>query len=256
MTSGQFSIPVSVQTGDLYYSRVNRFVEELKNYFISLLGFSFYAGIYETSQTDMRRYILVRNNVYTSIATTSNIGIDIRSGYVPRTDSPSWYRVDKSVHLFSISLPSSGSYSFSFWFANNFVFLAQMYPTRAMVCGLLKFNNIWCAAGYQGSYGFMFYTQDYFYIAPYRIYYTNANSANPDTITDVDDKHYLLQPIYARGLVPDSKTPIKIDDSIYYSGVVYTIPNSMGTVDEWVEYQDSEGNSYLKTPIGNYFFCD
>lgn len=234
LVQNKYSFSYSPLVGDLSYSRQNRILLEIAN-FLTNIGFTMVYSYYPTIiDSGSNKYIFhVRGNIYVQISFSASSTLTILSGFGPLT--PSGYIDGYAHHSRSISIFSNGILEINYISSNN----CKMFLINGIYeFSCLLFNKGWVNCEYLNSRFVLELDGSHHFCSKVAV----ESSFN---MTDTNDKHLLLNPIFTFNKVPRNSNDYKIDDSLVYMGECYVYPASMGSLQENIFYQASDGTKYF-----------
>lgn len=231
LVQNKYSFSYSPLVGDLSYSRQNRILLEIAN-FLTNNGFSLAYKYSAPTQNNSDIYTFYAiGNIYLYIYFYSS-SLVISSGFGPLSASGG---LNFESHTKQININSSGILNLDFVSSNNCKLLCI---NNQLVFSCFLFNKGWGNSSYYDSF-FTLEVNSLFH------YCSKLPFGTVFSMTDINNKHLLLNPIFTFNTVPKNMGYYKIDDSIIYMGECYEYPNSMGTLQEFVFYQSSDGTKYF-----------
>ncbi|WP_347450695.1 hypothetical protein [Acetoanaerobium noterae] len=232
LVQSKYSFSYAPLVGDLAYSRTNRMLLEISNFLINN-GFSLAYKYSAPTQDSSDRYTFyARGNIYINIY-FSAVTIYITSGFGPLSTN-GYLNYANNNRQFSVS--SSGILDLEVISSNN----CRILLINKMLCfSCFLFNKGWGNSEYYSNNRFVLELNDLYHYCSKVAVESNFN------ITDINDKHILLNPIFTFNKVPKNQNDYRIDDSIIYMGECYVYPTSMGTLQENIFYQASDGTKYF-----------
>lgn len=231
LVQNKYSFSYAPLVGDLAYSRTNRMLLEISNFLINN-GFSLAHKYSAPTQDSSDRYTFyARGNIYINIY-FSAVTIYITSGFGPLATN-GYLNYANNNRQFSVS--SSGILDLEVISSNN--------------CRILLINNYYVFSCFLFSKGWANceYNNNRFVLELGGLYYFCSKVAVESNfiMTDINDKHLLLNPIFTFNKVPKNTNDYKIDDGIVYMGECYAYPASMGNLQENIFYIASDGTKYF-----------
>lgn len=234
LAQNKYSFSYLPLVGDLSYSKQNRILLEIANFLINnglTMVHSFYPTIIDSGSN---RYTFhARGNIYINISFNSSSTLSINSGFGPLNNSG--YIDGYANHSRAISLPTSGILEINYVSSNN---CKMFLINNSLFFSCCLFNKGWANCEYNNN-RFVLELGGSYHICSKVAVESNFN------MTDVNDKHLLLNPIFTFNKVPKSNSDYKIDDTVAYMGECYVYPASMGSLQEFIFYQASDGTKYF-----------
>ncbi|SKB28282.1 hypothetical protein SAMN02745120_0592 [Acetoanaerobium noterae] len=235
LVQNKYSFSYAPLAGDLAYSKQNRILLEIVNFLINngcTMVYSYYPAATDTSSN---RYTFhVRGNIYINIYFSGPSTLSLNSGFGPLNSSGNINGYMNNARSIS-PLPSSGVLAMNYVSSNNYkIFLLNDY----YVFSCCLFNKGWVNCEYHNNRFVLELDGLYFFCSKVTV-------ENSFSMTDINDKHLLLNPIFTFNKVPKNANDFKIDDDIIYVGECYVYPASMGTLQENIFYQASDGTKYF-----------
>lgn len=234
LVQNKYSYSYSPLAGDLAFSRQNRILLEIVNLLINN-GFTMVHSYYPVSiDTSSNRYTFhAKGNIYVQITFGSPTSLTVNSGFGPLTASG--YINGYAHNSRSIAISTSGLLEVNYLSSNN--------------CKILILNNncVFSCCLFSKGWANCEYNNNAFALEIGGLHHlcSKVSVGSNFNMTDINDKHLLLSPIFTFNKVPRAANNYKIDDEIIYMGECYVYPASMGSLQELIFYQASDGTKYF-----------
>lgn len=234
LVQNKYSYPYSPLVGDLAYSKQNRILLEIAN-LLTNDGFTMVYSYYPTTiDTSSNRYTFhAKDNIYVQISFSATTTLTVISGFGPLTTSG--YINGYANNSRSITISTSGLLEVNYLSSNNCKILIL---NNYCVFSCCLFNKGWANCAYNSN-------EFVLEIGGLHHLCSKVAVGSNFIMTDINDKHLLLSPIFTFNKVPRAANNYKIDDEIIYMGECYVYPASMGSLQELIFYQASDGTKYF-----------